>query len=211
VGDLYDNFAQLAAGEEEGVTYTRTAVDRPTTSWASIAIHGGGIEVGSGELALAVGDGLMDTYVFAGLKARHNSDLHIISTDFDEPRCLALLGAADRTISVHGYVGPVDVAETALGGLDTDLERSISAALTDKGFTVVSASREVAGTDPDNICNKNRRGAGVQLELSHVLRKSFFPNGDWSRAMRDSGQRTQRFYDYVEAIRSVATTSQLAS
>jgi phage replication-related protein YjqB (UPF0714/DUF867 family) len=211
VGDLYDNYAQLAAGEEEGVTYTRTAFDRPTTAWVSIAIHGGGIEVGSGELALAVSDGLMDSYVFAGLKASHNSDLHITSTDFDEPRCLALVGAADRTISVHGYAGIVGQAETALGGLDTDLERSISAALTDKGFRVISASSEVAGTDPDNICNKNRRGAGVQLELSHALRKSFFPNGKWSRAMRDSGQRTQRFYDYVEAIRSVATTPQLAS
>jgi phage replication-related protein YjqB (UPF0714/DUF867 family) len=206
VGNLYDNYAQLAAAEEEGVAYTRSALDRPTTSWASIAIHGGGIEVGSGELALAVGDGLMDTYVFAGIKASHNSDLHITSTEFDEPQCLALVGAADRTISFHGYGGPVGEAETALGGLDSDLERSISAALTNKGVRVISASREVAGTDPANICNKNRRGAGVQLELSHVLRKSFFPNGDWSRAMRDSGQRTQSFYDYVEAVRSVAIT-----
>jgi phage replication-related protein YjqB (UPF0714/DUF867 family) len=211
VGDLYDNYAQLTAAEQEGVAYTRTARDLPTTSWAAIAIHGGGIEVGSGELALAVGDGLMDTYVFAGIKASHNSDLHITSIDFDEPQCLALLGTAERTISFHGYIGPVSEAETAVGGLDSDLERSISAALSDKGFRVISASREVAGTDPANICNKNRRGAGVQLELSHVLRKSFFPNGDWSRAMRDSGQRTQRFYDYVEAIRSVATPPQLAS
>jgi phage replication-related protein YjqB (UPF0714/DUF867 family) len=210
VGDLYDNYAQLAAGEEEGVDYTRTARDLPTTSWASIAIHGGGIEVGSGEVALSVGDGLMDTYVFAGIKASHNSDLHITSIDFDEPHCLALLGAADRTISFHGYVGPAGAAETAVGGLDTDLERSISAVLTDRGFRVISASREVAGTDPRNICNRNRRGAGVQLELSHALRKSFFPDGDWSRAMRNSGQRTQDFFDYVEAIRSVATTPQLA-
>ncbi|WBB68045.1 poly-gamma-glutamate hydrolase family protein [Micromonospora sp. WMMD812] len=211
MGNLYDNYAQLAAAEEEGVAYTRTALDLPTTSWASIAIHGGGIEAGSGELALTVGDGLMKTYVFAGIKASHNSDLHITATHFDEPQCLALLGAVDRTISFHGYAGTGDQAETAVGGLDTDLGGSIAAGLADRGFSVTSASSEVAGTYRGNICNKNQRGAGVQLELSHALRKSFFPHGDLSRKMRDSGQRTQRFYDYVEVIRSVTATPALAS
>ena len=211
MGHLYDSYAELAAAEEEDVAYTRTALELPTTSWASIAIHGGGIEAGSGEVALAVGDGLMNTYVFAGIKASHNSDLHITSTYFDEPQCLALVGAADRTISFHGYAGTVGQADTALGGLDTELARSLSAALADKGFRVISASSEVAGTKPGNICNRDRRGAGVQLELSHALRKSFFPNGDLSRAMRDSGQRTQRFYDYVDAVRSVEATPQPVS
>jgi phage replication-related protein YjqB (UPF0714/DUF867 family) len=203
VGNLYHSYPELAAAEEEGVAYTRTVLDLPTASWASISIHGGGIEAGSGELALAVGSGLMHSYVFAGTKARHNFDLHIPSTHFDDPECLALVEAVDRIISFHGYDSTVGRAETALGGLDTDLERSISAALTGKGFRVISASSEVAGTDPRNICNRNRRGTGVQLELSHDLRKSFFPKGELSRAMRDSGQRTQCFYDYVEAIRSV--------
>ncbi|MEV1288324.1 poly-gamma-glutamate hydrolase family protein [Micromonospora sp. NPDC049679] len=206
MGDRYDTYAELAAVEEEGVDYTRTVLNVPTTSWAAIAIHGGGIEQGSGELALAVGDGLMDTYVFAGIKSHHNSDLHITSVDFDEPQCLAVVGGADRTISFHGYTGPTGEAETALGGVDSDLERKISTALTNSGFRLTSGSMEIAGTDPRNICNKNRRGVGVQLELSHALRKSFFPKGDLSQAMRESGQRTQRFYDYVEAIRSVVGT-----
>ncbi|MGK5442746.1 poly-gamma-glutamate hydrolase family protein [Micromonospora sp. URMC 105] len=203
VGDRYDSYAELAAAEEEGVDYTRTVLDQPTTSWAAIAIHGGGIEEGSGELALAVGDGLMATYVFAGIRSRHNSDLHITSIDFDDPQCLAVVAGADNTVSFHGFTGPADEAETAVGGLDGDLERAIAAALADSGFTVTSGSREISGTNPRNICNKNRRGAGVQLELSQALRKSFFPGGDLSRTTRESGQRTQRFYDYVEAVRSV--------
>lgn len=207
MGDRYDNYAELAAVEEEGVDYTRTVLNVPTTSWAAIAIHGGGIEAGSGELALAVADGLMDAYVFAGIKAQHNSDLHITSIDFDEPQCLALLGGADRTISFHGYTGATGEAETALGGMDSDLERAISIALTNSGFTCTSGSREIAGTNPRNICNQNQRGAGVQLELSHALRKSFFPDGDLSRATRESGQRTRRFHDYVAAIKSVAGES----
>ncbi|MFC4021458.1 poly-gamma-glutamate hydrolase family protein [Micromonospora sp. GCM10011542] len=211
MGHLYDSYAELAAAEEEGVAYTRTAIQLPTTSWASIAIHGGGIEAGSGELALAVGDGLMSTYVFAGIKASHNSDLHITSTAFDEPQCRALVGAADRTLSFHGYAGVAGEEETALGGLDSELAGSISAALTGQGFTVISASHEVAGAKPANICNRNRRGAGLQLELSHALRTSFFPNGEVSQAMRDSGQRTQRFYDYVEAVRSVVAIPQPVS
>jgi phage replication-related protein YjqB (UPF0714/DUF867 family) len=206
VGHRYDNYTELAAAEEEGVDYIRTTLDLPTTSCAAIAIHGGGIEAGSGELALAVGDGLMDTYLFAGIKASHNSDLHITATEFDEPQCVALVRAADIVISFHGYSGIDGGAETAVGGLDTDLERNISTALTNEGFRVIRTSSEIAGTDPRNICNMGRRGAGVQLELSRTLRTSFFPNGDLSRAMRESGQRTQRFYDYVGAIRSVAGT-----
>ncbi|WP_422733938.1 poly-gamma-glutamate hydrolase family protein [Micromonospora sp. WMMD558] len=211
MGDVYANYAQLAAGEDEGVDYTRTVIGGPTTSWASIAIHGGGIEAGSGELALAVGDGLMNTYVFAGIKSSRNSDLHITATKFDEPQCLALLAAADRTISVHGYTGTAGEPETALGGLDASLAGDLSAALTHKGFNVVAASSEISGSYPGNICNRNRRGAGVQVELSHALRTSFFPDGDLTRSARDSGRRTQLFHDYVEAVRSVVAVAQPAS
>lgn len=203
MGDRYDSYAALAAVAAEGADYTRTVRDLPTTSWAAVAIHGGGIEEGSGEVALAVGDGLMATYVFAGIRSRHNSELHVTSVDFDDPQCLAVVGGAENTISFHGYTGPADVAETALGGLDGDLERAVAAALTAGGFAVTSGSREISGTDPRNICNRNRRGAGVQLELSEALRRSFFPGGDLSRRSRESGRRTQRFQDYVQAVRSV--------
>lgn len=205
MGDLYQSYAELEAAETEGVDYLRTSRDVAGATWASIAIHGGGIEAGSGEMADQVAGAHMDFYEFDGIKPSGNSDLHITSTLFDEPICVAMVGASKRTLSFHGYAGTVGVAETAIGGLDTDLRDRIDAALTAAGFTVIAASQEIAGTDPANICNENASGAGVQLELSRALRESFFPGGDLTKSSRDSDERTQAFYDYAAAIESVYT------
>lgn len=48
MADLYATYAALAAAEVEGVGYSRTAVAPAGATWSSIAIHGGGIETGSG-------------------------------------------------------------------------------------------------------------------------------------------------------------------
>lgn len=205
MGDLYQSYAELEAAETEGVDYLRTSRTTTGATWASIAIHGGGIEAGSGEMADAVAGARMDFYEFDGIKTSGNSDLHITSTLFDEPICVDLVAASIRTLSFHGYAGTTGVAETSIGGLDTDLRDRVDAALTAAGFTVVAAAQEIAGTDPANICNENASGAGVQLELSRALRESFFPNGDLSKSSRDSTERTQAFEDYAAAIRSVYT------
>ena len=201
--EVYDGFDELAAAEVEGVDYSRTAIRLSGASWSSIAIHGGGIEPGSGEMALAVGDRLMDTYVFAGIKSSGNADLRLTPQNFDEPTCVDLLAPSSKTLSFHGYTGTTGLAETAVSGLDDDLVRKVRIALTDAGFWVKDTPSEMSGTHPDNICNKNRNGAGVQIEMSWALRQSFFPDGNWSQAARESGARTPTFYDYVNAIRSV--------
>ncbi|WP_344144360.1 poly-gamma-glutamate hydrolase family protein, partial [Polymorphospora rubra] len=200
MADLYASYAELAAAETEGVDYSRTVIPVTGATWASIAIHGGGIERGSGEMARAVGDGLMSVYEFAGLKTSGNQDLHITSTNFDEPLCTALVGASQRTLSFHGYVGTTGVATTALGGLDADLVARVRAALEDADFAVVDAPSEIAGTDPANICNQNARSAGVQLEMSRALRDSFFPGGATSAGA--AAGRLEAFWRYVRAVRS---------
>jgi len=200
VADLYANYAALAAAETEGVDYTRAVTLFPGAKGASIAIHGGGIEAGSGEVAAAVAAGAMNCYVFAGIKSSGNTDLHITSTNFDEPQALALVAASTRTLSFHGYSGATPV--TAIGGLDTVRVTRITEALELAGFTVVPTSSEIAGTDPDNICNKNLNGAGVQLEMTLAQRQAFFPGGNTSRAVRESGARTETFWAYVAAVRA---------
>lgn len=200
--DTYANYAALAAAETEGVDYERRSVPVSGATWCAIAIHGGGIEPGSGEAARAVGLSLMNHYEFAGIKSSGNSTLHITSTNFDEPNGLAIVNAAKRCISFHGYVGGTGVAETSLGGLDTTTSARVGAALTAAGFRVVSAAQELNGDSASNIVNKTTISAGVQLEMSNALRASFFPNGDLSRTMRDSGQRTSTFNAYVAAVRS---------
>lgn len=200
--DTYANYADLAAHETEGVDYERRSVPVTGATWCAISIHGGGIEPGSGEAARAVGASLMNHYEFAGIKSSGNSVLHITSTNFDEPTAVGIVTAAKRCISFHGYVGASGVAETSLGGLDTATGARVANALRAAGFRVVAASQELNGNDTANIANKTTISAGVQLEMSNALRASFFPNGDLSRTMRDSGQRTSTFNAYVAAVRS---------
>ncbi|MEV8353201.1 poly-gamma-glutamate hydrolase family protein [Streptomyces niveus] len=203
MADKYPNYAALAAAEVEGVDYTRTAGTPAGATWASIAIHGGGIEAGSGEMAREVAGTRMRYFEFAGIKNSGNTDLHLTSTVYDEPTGIALVAGSRRCLSFHGYAGETGIEETAIGGLDTALVSRVTTALKIAGFNVVTAPSEIAGTNPLNIANKTTSGMGVQLELSRAQRASFFPNGDLSRAMRDSGQRTPTFYAYARAIQSV--------
>ncbi|MFJ7269434.1 poly-gamma-glutamate hydrolase family protein [Streptomyces sp. NPDC099050] len=201
---VYTSYADLAAAETEGVDYSRTAVTPTGATYAAIAIHGGGIEAGTSEMAYEVsGGGTTMAYSdFKGLKTSGNTALHITSTLFDEPLAVALVAASSRTISFHGYAGVDGYAETALGGLDEELGARIRKALLSAGFRVTDAPSEIAGSDPTNICNENLRTAGVQLEISRAQREAFFPNGDLSRTMRDSGQRTATFYRYAAAVQN---------
>ena len=203
MADLYASYTALAAAEIEGVDYERRTVTVSGATWCAIAIHGGGIEGGSGEAARAVAAGLMNHYEFAGIQAANNfEDLHVTSTNFDEPIAQAQVAAARRCLSFHGYVGDGVTPETSIGGLDTVLVARVTAALTAAGFRVVTAASEIAGTNPSNICNLTSTSAGVQLEMSRALRESFFPGNTTSRAVRDSGQRTEVFNRYVAAVRS---------
>lgn len=196
----YTSYADLAAEQVENVDYTRTAIIPDGAVLSCIAIHGGSIEPGSGEVARAVSTNKHAFYEFAGIKPSNNLDLHITSTKFDEPMCLDLQSKVRKTLSFHGYTGTPGVPEVLLGGLDESLRDAVLTRLTSAGFNAIIASSELAGTDPDNICNKNANGAGVQIEMSRALRESFFPNGDLSRANRETGERTETFNSFVNAI-----------
>jgi phage replication-related protein YjqB (UPF0714/DUF867 family) len=72
-------------------------------------------------------------------------------------------------VAVHGCEGAEVIVY--MGGLDQDLRDSIRERLHAIGV--------VTGNDPDlqglyrnNICNRGRRGMGVQLELSYGLRSA---------------------------------------
>lgn len=203
MADLYANYAELAAAETLGADYAIRAVRPPGTSWASIAIHGGGIEPGTSEVAEAVAGTSMRFYEFdAFRRVGSNTDLHITSANFDEPAAVALVTTASRCLSFHGFTGTTGVAETLIGGNDVSLRDRVMRALQAAGFTVTVASSEFPGVDPANICNRTLLGGGVQLELSRTLRESFFT--DFTRAGRKNpAGRTAAFSAYVAAILSV--------
>ena len=89
-GDRYQNFAELSAHEKEGVDYTVTVEERPSPILA-LAIHGGRIEGTTSELARDIASaGDAKLYLFEGIKPSGNTDLHITSRRFDEPRGLSI-------------------------------------------------------------------------------------------------------------------------
>jgi phage replication-related protein YjqB (UPF0714/DUF867 family) len=201
----YRGFDQLAGAASEGIDFRREL--RSTRSGvAHLAVHGGGIEAGTAEAAdaIAAANG-HDYYAFVGLRDAGNAELHIPSIHFDEPTCAELQRTSRRTVSYHGCVGDARIIH--LGGADLGWKQRVGTALTDAGFTVDWHTTEnLDGTDVRNICNRNASGAGLQLEMSAGLRAAFFPGGRTSRAMRESGRRTDLFRLFVSAV-AAATVS----
>jgi phage replication-related protein YjqB (UPF0714/DUF867 family) len=171
MADRYDSFVTLAANEIEGVDY-RIHVDERASPFAIVAPHGGLIEPGTSEISAAIAADRFSLYCFEGLTKVDGRSLHITSTRFDEPRALALVSAAEVAIGVHGRKDRKDEASIWVGGLHETLRDAICEALASAGFKAkpVGDGHRLAGRDPANICNRCRRGAGVQLELPRALR-----------------------------------------
>ena len=194
--DTYHNYAQLAAHEQEGVDYVvRVLKGDPLV--AIVTPHGGEIEAGTSEIATAVASEDWSLYCFEGIKATGNQTLHITSTHFDEPRCLALLAPAERVLTIHGLSGNGKVIW--IGGKDENLIVRLDGSLKAAGFTTIfDNSPKHGGDKPNNICNRGSSGEGRQLELSRGLRRTLFAS--LSKAGRQ--HPTPRLFELSEAIRS---------
>ncbi|GAA2439841.1 poly-gamma-glutamate hydrolase family protein [Streptomyces glaucus] len=197
MGDVYQSYGELAGGQIEGIDYQRLWRVSQCSTLLHLAIHGGGIEPGTTELASSAAADIHSYYTLDGLKtAGTNDTLHVTSTRFDEPQALGMARVATHIVSWHGATGATAI--TYLGGRDYNLRDQIGECLKDAGFTVQIASEELNGNDPQNICNRNSRGMGVQLELTTAQRAAFFEGGDTSRANRKN--TTAAFTAYVTAV-----------
>jgi phage replication-related protein YjqB (UPF0714/DUF867 family) len=174
----YRSFEELAANETDGVDY-RIRERYGLSGIAVIAIHGGGIEPGTTEIAEAVAGERHAFYTFSGLKPSGNACLHITSRHFNEPRGLRLVQHARTVVSIHGCGDTEPVV--LLGGRFVRLGQRIKKSLEDAGFSVRRSVR-FPGLSPHNICNRCRLRMGVQLEISAGLRSRMFEN--LSRAQR---------------------------
>ncbi|MGA9826472.1 MAG: poly-gamma-glutamate hydrolase family protein [Methylocystis sp.] len=184
--DLYDSYADLAAGEAEGIHYRIRVIDRASPI-AIVAPHGGRIEAGTSQTAALIAADVFSLYCFEGLVSGRR--LHITSARFDEPRALALVEASDIAIGVHGRADRGDHRTIWLGGLHESLRDAIGAALERVGFKT-STDHHMQGKAPGNICNRGRLRAGVQLELPMSLRNAFlndaFARQAFGSAVRDT-------------------------
>jgi len=167
----FRSFANLAAAYEEGVDYRITCVPRPGSTVGIVAPHGDRIEAHTSEIATAIAGADLSLYVLEGIRSTGNyAALHLTSHYFDEPGCLELLATCDDVVAIHGC--KVDGEVVLVGGLNNELAAELGAAMTKAGLESYLDGHEFPGTHPNNICNRGRRGVGVQLELSAAFRES---------------------------------------
>ncbi|MDW8543663.1 poly-gamma-glutamate hydrolase family protein [Staphylococcus sp. KG4-3] len=198
--DYYKNFSELKADTTEGRDWQ---INTKTTNNKDIlitAIHGGGIEPGTSELAKIISKkGNFNLYSFEGLLKSNNAKLHITSTSFDDSKLKDMIYKSNESISIHGIKDKKKVVY--IGGKDKDMSRSIRKELEKEGFNVEQSPNYVNGDSNNNIINKNDTGSGVQLEISTKYRKSFFDNGDFNRKTRENtNDYKQSIYDFAEAV-----------
>lgn len=196
MADLFSSMTELVRNESEFMFETENRLSDKLIT----AIHGGGIEVGTSELAKCIAEQTKANYFsFKGLKSKNNYDFHVTSTNYDYPDLLMWNQNMNHTIAIHGYASKK--AHTYIGGLDKQLVSLITQNLKNAGFSVDIAPNHLAGREPHNITNKNKRGMGVQLELSTQQRKELFINNDSSRANREVKRNwSENMYKYANAI-----------
>ncbi len=207
-GRRYRRHGYADGSESLGYPYHRTTV---------MALHGGGVEMGTSELCLAIagyhpktlaplqdGRGAHDYWMFEGLRSSGNSELHVTSTNCDDRVALSMAASSLNVLSLHGctaaQAGTVPRA-VVVGGRSTRFRSLLKAEFDTVGIAWRDGSEvpALAGVDPDNPCNRTLLGKGGQLELTTELRAAMFAVN--TRAGR-AGSTTDLFDDFVGACRA---------
>lgn len=190
--DHYRHFSQLRQHETEGFDYI--ILHRTGTSGILVmAPHGGGIEPGTGDIADAVAGHRHAFYCFKGIKKSGNRILHITSNRFDEPLGAAMVREASWVLTLHGCRDTARVIW--VGGRAIYQGDHIIDELQQAGFPAHRCDRPgLRGLHPDNICNRGRHKAGVQLEISAGLRNTLFADLP-KRRIRGHSPLFHRFVD----------------
>lgn len=232
--DTYERMTELYAdsANEEGKTYgkrwrrhdwsqlvEKQSGDNPETQKIVMAIHGGGIEPGTSEIALAAagyhpatlmsasdGQGLHDFWIFEGLLKDGNERLHVTASNYNEPIATELVQNARRCISLHGCTDTqAKVSDThpmgliQIGGLDFEFRDIVLAELTAAGIPAeITTDRDLEGKDEKNIGNKTQLGGCAQLEMGKSYRAGLFETN--TRPQRKHTTNAQ-FWLLIEALR----------
>lgn len=195
MGDRYRSFQEMADKEKEGKDFMRLVQHCPAPI-VVVAPHGGGIEPGTSELAMAVAGDEFSYYCLVGLKGDDCWDLHVASTRMDDALLLDLLREKELAVAIHGC--REHRPAVYVGGLESDLMTSILDSLQSAGVPALKErNHNRLGTHPANLCNRARSGRGVQLELTSGLRRKMFE----SLSMSGRSAPTPLFWKFAYAIR----------
>ena len=199
--DYYRSMTDLLKDTQEGKDWTKESTNRHSNVLI-FAPHGGNIEKGTTELTKAIANkGNYDYYAFNGTRNKNNSQLHVTSTNYNDLDLINRNYNKDVSISVHGAGQSQGKNTVLIGGRDEKLIQLISKELSTFKFNVQRSLGHLAGIDTNNVVNYNKKGQGVQLELTPDLRKSFFSNGDdSSKARKNEKNWTSTMNRFATAI-----------
>ncbi|UGY94229.1 poly-gamma-glutamate hydrolase family protein [Streptomyces gobiensis] len=148
--------------------------------------------MGTSELCLAIAgyhpetfdadSDVYDYWMFEGLRASNNRELHVTSTHCDDPAARALAGGSRNALTLHGCTAAqagapsTEPQAVVVGGLNETFKAHLMNRFRAAGFYVLDGSDNpaLAGVHPDNIANRTLLGAGAQLELTTELRAAMF-------------------------------------
>ncbi len=191
--DTYRNFKELQDKEPRN-NYNIVEKRRNTSPVAIIAPHGGKIEYHTSLICKQIAKHDYSYYCFEGKRHNKNCELHITSTNFDEPKCLDLISSCNIVVAIHGCRNPQSDRNpqselTYLGGKDDSLKTEIRSRLEESGFSV-DECENFSGSHKDNICNRGARKKGVQLEITRTLRDKLKEDreklNEYAEAIRDA-------------------------
>src|SRR4030095_10594712 len=228
--DTYKSMTELYAKEQEGINYTKewymhrwryktSGSYKKENEIFIMAPHGGGIETGTTELALAtagftndfnahpVTSKKYDYFIFNGINSKSkNDDLHVTSSKYDDPVANELVRHSLISLAFHGCTDeqPVETTGTGykaclIGGLDKPFKKILNRRLDEAGFNAFITTQESLNGDiPENIINTNRRKTGAQFELTTSFRNSLFgTNTRYGRRISTNAD----FWRFVNVIR----------
>lgn len=197
--DQYKSMTDLQQHTQEGKDWQINTNDE-TNNTVVMAPHGGGIEPGSSEIAREIANKSNSGYYsFSGIRPVNNQQLHVTSANYNEPKAEQMVGQSERTVSIHKTAR--SGRDAYIGGRDQALRNNISQSLTDQGFNIGEATGNIAGQNPNNIVNRNKNGAGVQIEVSNDAVRSFFKDGNVSRPARENQNNwTPRMHAFTQGV-----------
>lgn len=196
--DYFKSMTQLFAHTKEGRDWKKEVIHTKSDA-IIIAPHGGNIEKGTTELSrLVARKNHYNFYSFIALR-HHAERLHVTSAHYNDPQLLKMLQKQEYAVAIHGAKGNHPIVY--IGGLDTPLKLAIQKQLIKSHFVVKPAPTYLGGELTGNFVNKDLKHAGVQLELTTALRKSFFVNDNFNHIAKDKHQDfTKRMYVFADAI-----------
>lgn len=159
------------------------------------APHGGCIEPCTGNIVMEIAGGYFDYFIFNGVRrVGCYKTLHVTSTGYDEPTCLAMVRNAQMAVAVHGCGGNESFIE--IGGSREPLCTHLANYLAARDYPVGTGARGRTGESKMNFINQAMLG-GIQIELSAGFRRLLFPQ--FPKTLQRNPDKLPRF---VHAMRN---------